>query len=578
MLLISSATIFAPHAVADTTAATISLGSTPYGVGVNPVTNKIYVSNTAGWVSVIDGATNKVVDNIRVGTFPSRIGVNPTTNRIYVGNPGSGSVSVIDGSTNMVVNEIPVGTLPKSVVVNDKTNRIYVANSGSHSISVIDGSTDRVATTIRVGSNPEYIGMNTLTNMIYVSSLYTDTISVIDGSTNRMTNTIGTGICSDVIPRSPSGISVNPFTNKIYVACGYTSTIAIIDGSKNTVVRTVQLAYGSTPHDVLVVPSTNKIYVSNFNAGTVSQIDGASYGVVANLVVGTKPEELAIDPVTTQIYVTNSGSDSVSVIDDPVPIISKVSIAAQDVNGLTVGGLYVTFNSGPTTASGFTPATFSATAGQLYTITVQNYGIYVFDHWADTGARNATRTLVTTSDIQLAAVFIGINHMPIILPAVTLLTPNIMTTDQPVVNIRGFVFIPSQYYNGVIFKQVYQAVHLADFGYNANFGGAVDSQLAQTWVGWLCYQDQPPNAAPNLTPYISWDPTYCAGSSIQVYYLPFSINVQLNDGENVIQIYAAGTKMFPTQLFDTFHANLIVFKVPSCAQNGCTIQSSTQSP
>src|SRR3989304_251605 len=88
-------------AAAPTVISTISVGSKPYGVGVNSSTNRIYVTNLTGnTVSVIDGATNTVTSTISVGSDPFGVGVNSSTNRIYVGT--SNTVSVIDGTTNTV--------------------------------------------------------------------------------------------------------------------------------------------------------------------------------------------------------------------------------------------------------------------------------------------------------------------------------------------------------------------------------------------------------------------------------------------------------------------------------------------
>src|SRR5512143_3743552 len=68
-----------------TVVATITVGSGPTGVGVNPTTNRIYVANHYfDNVSVIDGASNVVITTVSVGSSPDGVGVNPTTNRIYV--------------------------------------------------------------------------------------------------------------------------------------------------------------------------------------------------------------------------------------------------------------------------------------------------------------------------------------------------------------------------------------------------------------------------------------------------------------------------------------------------------------
>ncbi len=126
----------------------------------NSNTNKIYVVSdygTTGFVSVVDGSTDAFSTSIVVGSNPYGISVNPETNKIYVANYGSGTVSVIDGSTDSVSTTIPVGTNPVGVAVNPVSNTIYVANWGSQSVSVISGLTDTVIATVTVGTNPAFL-------------------------------------------------------------------------------------------------------------------------------------------------------------------------------------------------------------------------------------------------------------------------------------------------------------------------------------------------------------------------------------------------------------------------------------
>jgi YVTN family beta-propeller protein len=50
----------------------------------------------AGYVSVLDNVTNKVIHTVSVGDSPSFTQYNPSNGNIYVGNEGSNSVSVIN--------------------------------------------------------------------------------------------------------------------------------------------------------------------------------------------------------------------------------------------------------------------------------------------------------------------------------------------------------------------------------------------------------------------------------------------------------------------------------------------------
>jgi YVTN family beta-propeller protein len=103
------------------------------------VTNKIYVANlNSNNVVVIDGATNGTT-TVSVGSSPLAIAVNPVTNKIYVANSGSNSVTVIDGANNGATT-VGAGTYPCAIALNSITNKIYVLNSESSNVTVIDGT------------------------------------------------------------------------------------------------------------------------------------------------------------------------------------------------------------------------------------------------------------------------------------------------------------------------------------------------------------------------------------------------------------------------------------------------------
>ena len=69
----------------------------PWAVGVNPVTSKVYVANHYRWVTVINGTTPIPV---QLGMGGRAVGVNPVTNKIYIANQSSDNVTVIDDASN----------------------------------------------------------------------------------------------------------------------------------------------------------------------------------------------------------------------------------------------------------------------------------------------------------------------------------------------------------------------------------------------------------------------------------------------------------------------------------------------
>ena len=100
-------------------------------------------------VDVLDKSTRAPIMTIPVGINPQGIGINPLTGRVYVSNYGSNTVTVIDGSTNSVIATVLVGASPAEIRVDSKTNRIYVTNQGSGTVSVINGTTHTVMSTLK---------------------------------------------------------------------------------------------------------------------------------------------------------------------------------------------------------------------------------------------------------------------------------------------------------------------------------------------------------------------------------------------------------------------------------------------
>ncbi len=335
----------------------LPVGSYPVGIGINSVTNKLYVANQfSNTVTVIDGNTNTIETTIPVDNFPYELEVNPYTNRIYVTNRGSNTVSVIDGSTNQRLSNINVGVSPVGISINPSDNRIYVSNLGlgkeSSYLSIIDGISNKVTNTVELTGLFYGVAVNPLTKMIYLSNLKNHTVSVLDEKTNNIINNITVGYI-------PTGININYKKNLIYVANYGSDSISVIDGNTNKINSTIKV--GQNPVDIVVNPLTNKIYVSNNRDNTVSVIDGVtnkkikdlsvkpinnknSHGnndpildIPINLTFPLLANKLSLNPDTNQIYITNTVSNGVMVIDGKTDsVVVQLSVKIIPENAGTV--------------------------------------------------------------------------------------------------------------------------------------------------------------------------------------------------------------------------------------------------
>jgi YVTN family beta-propeller protein len=266
--------------------ATISVGSNPIGVAINPNGTKVYVVNAySNDVSVIDTATNAVAATVPVGNSPQGVAVSPDGTKVYLANLGSNTVSVIDTATNIVMTTVPVGKYPTGVAVSPNGKKVYVTNEGNDTVSVINPVTNAITAMVPVGSEPKEVAVTPDGTKVYVVNYGSRSVSVIDTATDKVTNTVKVG-------RTPFGVAVNPNGTKVYVTNNdeYVSIVSVIDTATNKVTDTIPV--GSDPMGIAVTPDGSKVYVAIHLYNTVSVIDTATNTITATLPVGNGPYAL----------------------------------------------------------------------------------------------------------------------------------------------------------------------------------------------------------------------------------------------------------------------------------------------
>jgi beta-lactam-binding protein with PASTA domain len=220
------------------------------GIAINSATNEIYIAHSqsrdvgfpriANWVcngytTVIDGASNDVT-SVGIGTVQLGgggpcaaygIGVNSVTNEVFVA--WQYGVAVVDGTTKALRAVIPGWA--SGVAVNSVTNKIYVLGSGG--VGVMDGTT--LSGPVVAASNPVAAAVDALRNMVYVSNgasgncpgafCNPGNVIVIDGSTDAATTLI------DPHASGPGALAIDSSADRVYVANGFSNNLTVIAGN-----------------------------------------------------------------------------------------------------------------------------------------------------------------------------------------------------------------------------------------------------------------------------------------------------------------------------------------------------------
>jgi hypothetical protein len=295
-------------------------------------------------------------------------------------------------------------TLPSYVGTVD--NIVIYENSGLPSISSLGGwhtNYDK-----RNFSMVAY-GVGSL-DTSYVSSAanYVGFISMTDDTLPNPYDTVPYyfgNLVSAVGAANPTGSSSSPPPP----ATTYSITVNSADLNGNAVTGMwttvqqsgVQIDSGFTPLSFNAQQgSTYQVTVANYKNSIFNHWEDGSTSS-SRTITATQPTTL------TAYYSTGStSSPSPSPTPTPTPTTASLTINTQDSAGNAMTGYYTTLSqNGNTVSTAFSPATFTLNSGQSYTVEVQDYGNYAFDHWLDTGSTTRDRTVSISSNTQLTAVY-----------------------------------------------------------------------------------------------------------------------------------------------------------------------------
>jgi len=296
--------------------ASISLGSSPQGLALDPSRHRAYVTLGSGDLVTIDTLHNRIVSTVPVGLEPGAVAANTSTGFIYVANSGDGTVSIVDGTNHQLADIVTGLAGPHGLVVNEVANRVYVTDGKADRLVVIDGESNEVLRSVPVGSYPHAVVIDAEHDRLYVANAGDGTVSVIEGGSLEVISTIR-------IAHGPLlGMALDEGADRLYVVYLVSARrrgIAVVDGLREEVIaafaggwdRPLEGAYA-----VAVNEEKRRIYIPD--GREVLVIDTGRQALV-----GTVPVEavtynfgLAVDAGRERVYLLDSSSKALLVLRD----------------------------------------------------------------------------------------------------------------------------------------------------------------------------------------------------------------------------------------------------------------------
>ncbi|WP_269583371.1 autotransporter domain-containing protein [Roseibium sp. Sym1] len=236
--------------------------------------------------------------------------VRPDQAFAYVAARSSNTISVIDTATQTVVQTIAAGTQPSGMVASPDGMTFYTANgNGEVTTFTADPVTGLLTAGTSIdtgaGSGNRDLEISPDGSTLYVVDQFKDQVNVIDTATNTVTTSISVG-------DQPLGVAVSPDGSKVYVSNFSDDTVSVIDTATNTVTATLSLSFGATnglgPDGVTTSPDGSFVYVANRSSGNLTVIDAATNTSVAIYTVGPSTNGVAVSPDGAYLYVSSQGA------------------------------------------------------------------------------------------------------------------------------------------------------------------------------------------------------------------------------------------------------------------------------
>jgi glucose/arabinose dehydrogenase len=176
---------------------------------------------------------------------------------------------------------------------------------------------------------------------------------------------------------------IMPNKSTIRLASDISGLQLLLDGQPHT-----------TPHSVVGVVGISRI----LEAPSSQTFNGRLYNFGSWSDGGSRIHNISTPATDTTYTATYSDGGA-------APSSRTLTVISADTSGSSRTGFYTTIYSGSTLVhTGYTPVTFTGTAGATYSVIVHDYGGSTFDHW-ENGSTTRERTVTLNNNMEITAFY-----------------------------------------------------------------------------------------------------------------------------------------------------------------------------
>lgn len=277
------------NAKTDQVISTLTIpGSEPMYVVYSTSTDKVYVGDRAqNKVHIIDPDAKTVTGSISVGNGVFHMWADGYGNTLWVNNDIDQTTSIIDLATNTVLQTINIGVKPHDVFVTEDGTRAYVSTiepelTSPDSVILYDAKTYQRLAARAVGKDPHLFHLKKRNRLVVPNQ--SGTIFVLDGNSLNPIQQITAPGAHGIFSRKPGNVYITNISG---------AELYNLNGNSNQLLGSPTTTPVAIPHNATVNALNKKLYVTHSGAAadklTVYDLNGANITLKTTLTLGTNP-------------------------------------------------------------------------------------------------------------------------------------------------------------------------------------------------------------------------------------------------------------------------------------------------
>lgn len=320
---------------------------TPQSIAVDGRSGRVFVVSAGaldattgaprgrGWVTVLDGATGRVLNRSTVGVAPAAIAVDAVRGRVFVVNNGDATMSVLDGATGRVLRTVTVGTpYPQAVALDTRAGHVFVASEGgnapgadrlaSASVTLFDARTGARQRSVAVEAGPPTVVVDEKRGRVVIGASpdrydsYVDTLDAATGLVLHRVTLPGPPAYPLVVDTARGRAVLYEEPNYM----GGASYVDVLDTRGGRILRTVQVSLrgnGSPLATAAMNAVTGHALIATQDdpevRAHISVVDTPTGRVIRTMMIGRGVPTVVVDAHTRRVFVTNRDDNTVTVLD-----------------------------------------------------------------------------------------------------------------------------------------------------------------------------------------------------------------------------------------------------------------------